>query len=220
MHNLPTWPATLALLLEKHHLTQEMLAEKIDVTPGTIGHYLTGRRRPSIKRLEILMRFFGVSASYLLNGKEEGKEVEDEGSNFIHIPIFDNLMDIIQFNSTHEVIKTTRTKKMARQTGFIPSLTSYALDITDDEALPHLLDCKIKLPYAAKIIAIIEPAIKPHLKHTLICGKNGQIHIYEYIQSGSKKFLRCYSDKNEKCSLEDVKYLGTIVSFLFEYEPE
>ncbi len=50
-------------------MNQWELAEKMEVSPSTIGMYEQGRREPSGRRLVLLGRLFGVSTDYLLTGR-------------------------------------------------------------------------------------------------------------------------------------------------------
>lgn len=52
-------------------LTQQELAEKMDVTRSSIGAYETGSQYPSIEVLKKLASFFNVSSDYLLGLSEE-----------------------------------------------------------------------------------------------------------------------------------------------------
>lgn len=56
----------LRKLREAQGLNQKQLAEKIGLTPCQISDYELGGRKPSIKTLEWLCEFFGVTASELL----------------------------------------------------------------------------------------------------------------------------------------------------------
>ena len=50
-------------------LTQEQLSEKLGVSPGTIGHWLSGRRTPAnLKTYQRLAEAMGISTEWLLFG--------------------------------------------------------------------------------------------------------------------------------------------------------
>ena len=53
-------------LREEKNLTQEELSAAININVITISRWECGVRRPNIDSLEILARFFKVSADYLL----------------------------------------------------------------------------------------------------------------------------------------------------------
>ena len=54
------------LLRSEIGLSQEQLAEKLQLSKAAIGHYETGFRRPNLDTLEHIAEFFGVSTDYLL----------------------------------------------------------------------------------------------------------------------------------------------------------
>ncbi len=62
-------------------LSQEKLAEEIDVAPNTISRWETGAYRPDLKDLEKLARFFGKSILYFFPSEE--------------VPIDENLMALL-----------------------------------------------------------------------------------------------------------------------------
>lgn len=57
--------AGLRELRERHGLTQQELAEKVDATHGLISQYEHGITAPSMKRATKLAQFFGVTIEAL-----------------------------------------------------------------------------------------------------------------------------------------------------------
>lgn len=53
------------------HLTQEQLAEMLNISPSFLGHVERGTRKASIETLYALCRALNVSADYLLGLSEE-----------------------------------------------------------------------------------------------------------------------------------------------------
>ena len=51
-------------------MSQLQLAEKLNVSPSTVGMYEQGRRAPAIEVLIEMASIFGVSLDYLVTGKE------------------------------------------------------------------------------------------------------------------------------------------------------
>ena len=51
-------------------MSQSQLAEKLNVSPSTVGMYEQGRRAPAIEMLIEIASIFGVSLDYLITGKE------------------------------------------------------------------------------------------------------------------------------------------------------
>lgn len=63
MPNTPWYKKARALM--KGKLTYDDLADKLDISASGVGHYLNGRRQPSIKQITIIARELGVSVSEL-----------------------------------------------------------------------------------------------------------------------------------------------------------
>lgn len=60
----------ITVLRKKAKLSQEQLAQQLNVSASTIGMYEQGRREPSISTLEDLSKIFAVSLDYLITGSE------------------------------------------------------------------------------------------------------------------------------------------------------
>lgn len=60
-------------LRKKCRLTQAQLAEKLSLSPSTIGMYEQGRRLPDIETLQKIAEFFGVSLEFFLTKEDNNK---------------------------------------------------------------------------------------------------------------------------------------------------
>lgn len=66
----------LKQLRKSKGLTQEQVAEKVDITRSTISNYEIGRRTPHLKDLSALAGVFGVGLDYFgLSAKDDAFEV-------------------------------------------------------------------------------------------------------------------------------------------------
>ncbi|MBP1993987.1 helix-turn-helix domain-containing protein [Paenibacillus eucommiae] len=68
----------IALLREKHALTQEELANKLGISRAALSHYETSRREPDYETMNKIASFFKVSTDYLLNRSNNPEAVLDE----------------------------------------------------------------------------------------------------------------------------------------------
>ena len=59
----------IANLRHKANLSQKKLAERLHISPSTVGMYEQGRREPSLNLLVRLAQEFGVMTDYLLMGE-------------------------------------------------------------------------------------------------------------------------------------------------------
>ena len=81
-HDLKECGKRIQQLRKERGLTQEQLAEKLNVSQNTIAKIESGLRRPSIDFLLELSEFFGVSTNYLVLGIQP----EDMGYDaYVHI---------------------------------------------------------------------------------------------------------------------------------------
>lgn len=58
-------------LREKHHLTQEQLAERVQVTRQAVSRWETGETQPNTDTLQLLSREFAVSINTLLGSPRQ-----------------------------------------------------------------------------------------------------------------------------------------------------
>ena len=96
----------LKFLRIKSGLTQSQLAEKLNISPSTIGMYEQGRREPDNKTLIKLCNILDTSVDYLLGLKHKNVEIDKIISDFInYIESREDLM----FNG-HPVSENERKK--------------------------------------------------------------------------------------------------------------
>ncbi|MGE3611719.1 MAG: helix-turn-helix domain-containing protein [Bacteriovoracaceae bacterium] len=72
---------TLKFLLEKKKISARTLARDTGMSISTVSDILNGRQ-PSLKNLQVISEYFGVSLDYLVNGREVTKSIEIEDSDF------------------------------------------------------------------------------------------------------------------------------------------
>ena len=70
MVNASDFTTRLKEVMEYHHLTASLFAEKIDVQRSSISHIISGRNKPSLDFiLKVTNTFKDVDIYWLLNGK-------------------------------------------------------------------------------------------------------------------------------------------------------
>lgn len=81
----------------KHQLTQERLAELVDVTPAFIGHIERGERSLSLITLIKISRCLGVTIDYLLSETiiPEDESIIEEFKNLIYDKPIETRMAVI-----------------------------------------------------------------------------------------------------------------------------
>jgi transcriptional regulator with XRE-family HTH domain len=76
--------ARIALLREKHALTQEELANKLGISRASLSHYETSRREPDYDTINKVASFFKVSIDYLLDRTDiPNNELDQDVRDFV-----------------------------------------------------------------------------------------------------------------------------------------
>lgn len=70
---------------EQMNMTREKFSEKIDITDSFLGQIERGERALSVKTLKKVVRYTGVSADYLLFGKNTGNEAIEKINNILAV---------------------------------------------------------------------------------------------------------------------------------------
>ena len=63
----------LRTLRMEHEISQEKLAEELDIARTTVSHLENGNREPSLYVLMAYAEYFSVSVDWILYGKEYGE---------------------------------------------------------------------------------------------------------------------------------------------------
>jgi len=70
----------IAVLRRAKSLSQSQLAEKLNISPSTIGMYEQGRRAPSLELIVELAKILSVSTDLLLTGRPAPPETDDNAT--------------------------------------------------------------------------------------------------------------------------------------------
>lgn len=70
---------------ENMHMTREKFSEKIDITDSFLGQIERGERSLSVKTLKKVVNYTGVSADYLLFGKNSNNETIQKINNILTV---------------------------------------------------------------------------------------------------------------------------------------
>lgn len=94
----------IALLRRRIGINQQQLAEKLHISPSTVGMYEQGRRTPNVDILVQMSRIFNVSLDYLITGSEFVPSSENENLNILPYRhpqcnrCYEKILDIIREN--------------------------------------------------------------------------------------------------------------------------
>lgn len=76
---MSSWISRAKSKMAEKKLTQTDIAPSMGKnTRGAIGHYFTGRSKPTLDQLEGLSKFLGVSLSWLVSDNGENTAVDDD----------------------------------------------------------------------------------------------------------------------------------------------
>jgi|TARA_R110000764_G_scaffold228361_1_gene318862 transcriptional regulator with XRE-family HTH domain len=76
---MSTWIDRAKKEMKRKNLTQQDIAPSMGKsTRGAIGHYFTGRSKPTLEQLENLAKFLGVSLSWLVADSKDIAVVDDD----------------------------------------------------------------------------------------------------------------------------------------------
>ena len=70
---------------ENMHMTREEFSEKIDITDSFLGQIERGERSLSVNTLKKVVKYTGVSADYLLFGKNSKNDVLNKINNILEL---------------------------------------------------------------------------------------------------------------------------------------
>ena len=80
----------IAALRSAKGLNQKQLAEKLNVSPSSVGMYEQGRREPSLDLIVEMAEILCVSIDFLLTGRPAAPEIDDRAT--CHQLIHDSLL--------------------------------------------------------------------------------------------------------------------------------
>jgi len=114
-------------LREKHKITQNTLAEALEVSPSTIGMYEQDRRRPKYEKLEAIADYFNVPMESLI------KTDFTPGKTGIQIPVLGYVRAGIPIEAIEEILDYEEiSQEMSRQGEY------FALSIKGDSMEPKI----------------------------------------------------------------------------------
>lgn len=105
-----TFATNLKNLREQNNITQEQLAEHLQVSRATVAGYETKNHQPDFERLVKIAQYFNVSTDYLLFGSQIGM-VMTPNENALDTEVF-SIYRCLNMNSKKEVLKYMHLLKL------------------------------------------------------------------------------------------------------------
>ena len=193
-----SWIDRARAQMRAHGISHQGLAEKLGCTRGAVGHYLSGRRGPSLKQLARIARALHVAPAWLLHGS---------GADGVREPA------AIYGDRNHRVpvVATTGPRARLRPTGHLlvplPPRNCYAMIIADDSYSPRI--------YAGELI-LIDPGLEPSAGDEVVIQKrSGPPSVHTFINRAQGRVtVEAISGQRERKTIRsnDIRFMHTIIA--------
>ena len=193
-----SWIDRATAQMRVHGISHQDLAGMLGCTRGAVGHYLSGRRGPSLKQLARIARALHVTPAWLLHGS--GAEGVREPST-------------VYGNRNHRVpiVGGTGTRARLRTPGHLPvplpPRNCYAMIISDDSYSPRI--------YAGEMI-LIDPCLEPSAGDEVVIKKrSGPPSVHTYINRiQGRVTVEAISGQRERKTIRgnDIRFMHTIIA--------
>jgi len=154
--------------MREKKISQEAIAKSLGNTRGAVGHYLSGRRQPSLQQLETIAEKLEVHPAWLLYGKQVMEIREDAA---IYSPYQHSISKIpitgTSITGPSDVVETYINLPL-------PTVKCYGLSIASNEYSPRIFENEAVL---------VDPDIKPSPGDDVIIKnlKNNEVKLYSLI---------------------------------------
>ena len=194
------WKERLKTLLKQRKLSQEKLANSIGTTRGAIGHYLSGRRIPSLSQIEAIANSLNVHPAWLLFGQQPS-EIREQSVEYAREHHLDNKIQILG------TITSGPEKTSHAYFSFpSPSDNTYALKVDVDNCAPRML-------YGETLI--LEPDLDPSPGDEVIINQADFVRVYSLIDILPDKLVVCDLSEAENTMLidpEKIVYMHVVIA--------
>lgn len=204
---METWKKNIIRLLAEKKWSHEVLAEKIGVTRGQIGHYLRSRRQPPIKRLKQIADVFDITLNELLSSPLMNSMNSTDRKELAVL-----LLGEVKKWTEHPILtQTLRRMQMFfsdRQLGD----KSYLLEVTGD-AMISPLDPRLRIEEGD--LLLIDPKIEatPGKLVVAYIKSEDDEKLRRLTTDGKKRILEAYNPKYPNIIVnDDVEILGVVIS--------
>lgn len=194
-----TWMERARNRMRTLGISQEDLAERLTCTRGAVGHYLAGRRQPSLKQFEVIARALNTDLIWLLYGSDTGNLIREESSPYqarsFRVPVTGKL--------------DTGLKRKPIAFLAVPSAAGncYALLVDSDEHSPRI--------FSGETI-LVDPEQEPEPgDEILIQYRNGRLKLHSFIncRKGQVTVDSIVGEKSiQKFSSKDIKFMHKIIA--------
>ena len=160
------WNALAKSRMKEVRITQEALAEKLGVTQGAIGHWLNGRREPS---LDIIIAIFKALGMPGVKFNTSGEVIDDGDVELAPVSIGLRKIPIISYVQAGCWTESAECRELDGSIKYITTDLdvggrTFAVEIQGDSMLPEFLEGDV---------VMIDPDEPPH-PGDFVVAKNGE----------------------------------------------
>lgn len=194
-----TWMDRAKTRMRAQGISQENLAGWLTCTRAAVGHYLSGRRKPSLKQFEIIAKALNTDLFWLLYGENTGHLVRDESGQY-ETPDF-------KVPVTGKLHVGLKRKPITFLTVPTPARNCYALLADNDDYSPRI--------YAGEAI-LVSPGEEPLPgDEVLIQYRNGGLRLHTFINRKKDQFTvdSIAGEKSiQNIKKKDIKFMHKILA--------
>ena len=179
-------------------ISHQTLADRLGCTRGAVGHYLSGRRRPSLKQLSGIAQALQVAPAWLLHGNgSDGvqEQAADYGKR-------DHLVPVVAGGRPGRRLRPTSLLRIPT-----PARHCYAMPITNDTYSPRM--------FAGETI-LIDPGKEPSAGDEVVIQRRSgppSIHTFVNKDQGRVVVESVSGNRNRKSIKEkDIKFIHKIIA--------
>ena len=194
-----TWMERAKTRMRAQGISQEDLADRLTCTRGAVGHYLSGRRNPSLKQFELIARTLNTDLVWLLYGDNPSYFIKDKSADY----------QLLDFRApiTGKLSSGLKRRPVAFLSVPTPDRNCYALLIDTDDYSPRI--------FAGEAI-LVSPGEEPLPGDEMIIQyRNGQLKLHTFInrKKGQLTIDSIVGKKNiQNIKSKDIKFMHKIIA--------
>ncbi|OZG74204.1 hypothetical protein BTA51_04080 [Hahella sp. CCB-MM4] len=182
-------------------ITQNDLARALGCTRGAVGHYLAGRRKPSLDQLEIMAKTLSVSPAWLQYDIGPMDVQESPGSYTVEPMVFP---------LSGDVITGPLDKPVDDEDGVSIPADCYALVVKGAELSPRM--------YEGDVLLISPKVVPTPGSHVYVRYRSGEAMVLTLVSQGEKEVvLEPLLTKQSRMvrQREDIESMHSVVAVVY-----
>jgi transcriptional regulator with XRE-family HTH domain len=229
---MKTWIDRARELMSQQNLTYEDIAEKINASASSIGHYLNRRRAAPLEKIEKIAIALGVTPAYLQYGttEEAREELKKKLSEINAAGLAEHRIPLFAWQD-FERLKTTPATTLiidqiltvVREKGDMYSIFLKEEEVSNRMGALKVIDLDAMQPtYPHKLalyngdILIIDFNKKPISTNLALVQIKDMVTVRQYVTEADKSILKPLNSQYPICT-DDFYIVGTIIKIVREF---